>query len=157
MSGRVIVAAEDLDVFYGTSQILFKVSLAVIEGQTMALLGRNGAGKSTTLKALAGIAPPARGTVRVLGAEMQGRKPHAIARAGIGFVPEDRQVFPEHTVEDNLIIGAKKGPGGEDFWNVDRVYEMFPLLVPLKDRMAGNLSGGEQQMLTIARTLMGNP
>ena len=157
MSGRVIVAAEDLDVFYGTSQILFKVSLSVTEGQTMALLGRNGAGKSTTLKALAGIAPPVRGTVRVLGAEVQGRKPHTIARSGLGFVPEDRQVFPEHTVEDNLVIGAKKGPGGEDYWNLARVFEMFPLLAPLRGRLAGNLSGGEQQMLTIARTLMGNP
>jgi len=157
MTGRVIVAAEDLDVFYGTSQILFKVSLSVTEGQTMALLGRNGAGKSTTLKALAGIAPPVRGTVRVLGTEVQGRKPHAIARSGLGFVPEDRQVFPEHTVEDNLVIGAKKGPGGEDYWNLARVFEMFPLLAPLRGRLAGNLSGGEQQMLTIARTLMGNP
>jgi len=157
MSGRVIVVAEDLDVFYGTSQILFKVSLSITEGQTMALLGRNGAGKSTTLKALAGIAPPVRGTVRVLGAEVQGRKPHAIARSGLGFVPEDRQVFPEHTVEDNLVIGAKKGPGGEDYWNLARVFEMFPLLAPLRGRLAGNLSGGEQQMLTIARTLMGNP
>ena len=157
MSVRVIVAAEDLDVFYGTSQILFKVSLSVTEGQTMALLGRNGAGKSTTLKALAGIAPPVRGSVRVLGAEVQGRKPHAIARSGLGFVPEDRQVFPEHSVEDNLVIGAKKGPGGEDYWNLARVFEMFPLLAPLRGRLAGNLSGGEQQMLTIARTLMGNP
>jgi branched-chain amino acid transport system ATP-binding protein len=88
---------------------------------------------------------------------MQGRKPHAIARAGLGFVPEDRQVFPEHTVEDNLVIGAKKGPRGEDYWNLTRVYDMFPLLTPLRGRLAGNLSGGEQQMLTIARTLMGNP
>ncbi|HEX4986763.1 MAG TPA: ABC transporter ATP-binding protein [Burkholderiales bacterium] len=157
MSERVVFEAEGLDVFYGTSQILFGVSVAVTQGQTMALLGRNGAGKSTTLKAIAGIAPPARGTVRVLGRPMQGRKPHAIARAGIGFVPEDRQVFPEHTVEDNLLIGAKKGPGGEDYWTLARIYDMFPLLMPLKDRMAGNLSGGEQQMLTIARTLMGNP
>jgi len=153
----VVFAAEGIDVFYGTSQILFGVSLAVTAGQTMALLGRNGAGKSTTLKAIAGIAPPERGIVRVLGKQLQGRKPHVIARAGIGFVPEDRQVFPEHSVEDNLIIGAKKGPGGEDYWTLARVYDMFPLLVPLKDRMAGNLSGGEQQMLTIARTLMGNP
>jgi len=153
----VVFDTEGIDVFYGNSQILFGVSLAVTEGQTMALLGRNGAGKSTTLKAIAGIAPPARGIVRVLGKQLQGRKPHVIARAGIGFVPEDRQVFPEHSVEDNLIIGAKKGPGGEDYWTLARVYDMFPLLVPLKDRMAGNLSGGEQQMLTIARTLMGNP
>ena len=157
MSARVIVGAEDIDVFYGTSQILFGVTLEVAEGQTMALLGRNGAGKSTTLKALAGIAPPARGVVRVLGKEMQGRKPHRIARAGIGFVPEDRQVFPEHSVEDNLIIAQKKGPDGQDYWNLERVYEMLPKLAALKDRMGGNLSGGEQQMLTIARTLMGNP
>jgi branched-chain amino acid transport system ATP-binding protein len=157
MNDAVIFEADGMDVYYGSSQILFGVSIAVTAGQTMALLGRNGAGKSTTLKAIAGIAPPARGRVRVLGKEMQGRNPNVIARAGIGFVPEDRQVFPEHTVEDNLVIGAKKGPGGEDYWNLGRVYDMFPLLAPLKNRMAGNLSGGEQQMLTIARTLMGNP
>jgi branched-chain amino acid transport system ATP-binding protein len=157
MSERVMFELQGVDVFYGTSQILFDVSIAVVEGQTMALLGRNGAGKSTTLKAIVGIAPPARGRVRVTDREMQGRKPHVIARAGIGFVPEDRQVFPEHSVEDNLVIAAKKGPEGQDYWNLDRIYEMFPLLVPLKQRMAGNLSGGEQQMLTIARTLMGNP
>ena len=157
MSDRVIFEAQGIDVFYGTSQILFDVSLAVVEGQTMALLGRNGAGKSTTLKAIAGIAPPARGRVRVTDVEMQGKKPYVIARAGIGFVPEDRQVFPEHSVEDNLVIAAKKGPAGQDYWNLNRIYEMFPLLAPLKQRMAGHLSGGEQQMLTIARTLMGNP
>jgi branched-chain amino acid transport system ATP-binding protein len=157
MSGRELVAAEGIDVFYGTSQILFGVSVAVAEGQTLALLGRNGAGKSTTLKAIAGIAPPARGVVRVRGKPLHGLKPHVVARAGVGFVPEDRQVFPEHTVEDNLLIAAKKGPDGQEYWNLARVYEMFPLLAPLKNRMAGNLSGGEQQMLTIARTLMGNP
>ncbi|MCW5620519.1 MAG: ABC transporter ATP-binding protein [Burkholderiales bacterium] len=157
MSTREFVAAEGIDVFYGTSQILFGVSLAVAEGQTTALLGRNGAGKSTTLKAIAGVAPPSRGVIRVLGKAMQGEKPHRIARAGVGFVPEDRQVFPEHSVEDNLLIAAKKGPDGQDYWTLARVYEMFPLLVPLKARMGGNLSGGEQQMLTIARTLMGNP
>jgi len=149
--------AQGIDVFYGTSQILFDVSIAVQEGQTMALLGRNGAGKSTTLKALAGIAPPARGRVRVTDVQFQGKKPYVIARAGIGFVPEDRQVFPEHSVEDNLLIGAKKGPDGQDYWNLQRIYELFPLLEPLKQRSAGNLSGGEQQMLAIARTLMGNP
>ena len=157
MSAKPVIEVEQIDVFYGTSQILFEVSLSVIEGQTVALLGRNGAGKSTTLKAIAGIAPPTRGKVRVTDREVQGRKPYVIARAGVGFVPEDRQVFPEHSVDDNLVIGAKKGPDGQDYWNVKRVYEMFPLLVPLKQRMAGHLSGGEQQMLTIARTLMGNP
>ncbi|MEZ5816320.1 MAG: ABC transporter ATP-binding protein [Hyphomicrobiaceae bacterium] len=154
---RTIVSADGIDVFYGTSQILFDLSVTVEEGQTMALLGRNGAGKSTTLKALCGIAPPRRGRITVLGHEMQRRKPHQIARAGLGYVPEDRQVFPEHSVEDNLLIGAKKGPNGEDYWNLQRIYEVLPLLEPLKDRMAGRLSGGEQQMLTIGRTLMGNP
>jgi branched-chain amino acid transport system ATP-binding protein len=157
MSDRVMFEAQGIDVFYGASQILFDVSVAVTEGQTMALLGRNGAGKSTTLKAIAGIAPPKRGRIRVIDKEVQGKKPYVIARAGIGFVPEDRQVFPQHSVEDNLLIAAKKGPDGQDYWNLQRVYAMFPLLMPLKQRMAGYLSGGEQQMLTIARTLMGNP
>jgi branched-chain amino acid transport system ATP-binding protein len=157
MSGRTMLAARQLDVFYGTSQILFAVDIEVAEGQTMALLGRNGAGKSTTFKALAGLAPPRRGRVEVIGTQVQSRKPHAIARAGVGYVPEDRQVFPEHSVEDNLAIGAKPGPQGQDYWNIGRIYQSFPLLAPLKQRMAGRLSGGEQQMLTIARTLMGNP
>jgi branched-chain amino acid transport system ATP-binding protein len=142
---------------YARAQVLFDAALSVSQGEVAVLIGRNGAGKSTTLKAIAGIAPPAKGRVRVAGVEVQGRKPHVIARAGIGFVPEDRQVFPEHTVDDNLVIGAKKGPQGQDYWTLSRVYEVFPRLGPLKDRMAGRLSGGEQQMLTIARTLMGNP
>jgi branched-chain amino acid transport system ATP-binding protein len=157
VSGRVLFQAERIDVFYGSSQILFGVSIALAEGQTMALLGRNGAGKSTTLKAIAGLARPRRGRIVVTGQEMQNRKPHLIARAGIGFVPEDRQVFPEHTVEDNLEIAAKKGPGGQDYWTLSRIFEVFPLLVPLRNRQAGRLSGGEQQMVAIARTLMGNP
>ena len=157
MSQPAIIEADGLDVYYGASHILFDLGIAVLEGQTTALLGRNGAGKSTTLKALAGLAPVRRGRIRITGREFQGRKPHAIARAGIGYVPEDRQVFPEHSVEDNLLIGTKKGPNGQDYWTLARVYEMFPLLAPLKSRMAGRLSGGEQQMLTIARTLMGNP
>jgi branched-chain amino acid transport system ATP-binding protein len=157
MSEKLMLAARKLDVFYGASQILFAVDVEVREGETMALLGRNGAGKSTTLKALAGLAPPRRGRVEFMGAEVQSRKPHTIARAGVGYVPEDRQVFPEHSVEDNLIIAAKRGPRGQDYWNLARIFEAFPLLRPLRDRMAGRLSGGEQQMLTIARTLMGNP
>ena len=129
MSNRTIFEAENIDVFYGTSQILFGLSIAVTEGQTMALLGRNGAGKSTTLKAIAGLAPPKTGKVKVLGAEMQKKKPYQIARAGMGYVPEDRQVFPEHSVEDNLLIATKKGPKGEDYWTLARIYEMLPLLV----------------------------
>jgi len=146
-----------VDVFYGASQILFGVDLAVERGQTMALLGRNGAGKSTTFKAIVGIAPPRRGTVTLAGATVSGRKPYHIARAGIGYVPEDRQVFPEHSVDDNLLIGRKAGAHGEDYWNLRRIYEVFPILAAMPGRMAGRLSGGEQQLLTIARTLMGNP
>jgi branched-chain amino acid transport system ATP-binding protein len=157
MSVRAVLSVEAIDVFYGKSQILFGLSLQVKEGQTVALLGRNGAGKSTTLKAIAGLVPPRRGTLRVLGRDMTGRPPYQIARMGLGYVPEDRQVFPEHTVEDNLLIAQKKGPDGRDDWSVERVYGIFPLLEPLRHRMAGRLSGGEQQMLAIARTLMGNP
>lgn len=148
---------QGVDVFYGASQILFGVSLDVEKGQTMALLGRNGAGKSTTFKMIAGIAPPSRGRVVLAGIPLSGNPTFRIARAGIGFVPEDRQVFPEHTVDDNLIVGEKKGAHGEDHWTRELIYEVFPTLARMKNRHAGRLSGGEQQMLTIARTLMGNP
>jgi branched-chain amino acid transport system ATP-binding protein len=155
--GDPLLQVEAADVFYGSSQILFGVDFAVRQGETMALLGRNGAGKSTTFKAIAGLAPPRRGQVRLAGTTISGRAPYRIARAGIGYVPEDRQVFPDHTVHDNLLIGAKPGPSGDRRWTTARIYEVFPLLVPLQGRRAGRLSGGEQQMLTIARTLMGNP
>ena len=157
MSANPIVRVDGLDVFYGKSQILFGVGIELHQGRTLALLGRNGAGKSTTMKAIAGVAPPKRGVVEVAGKNVAGRPSHVIARSGIGYVPEDRQVFPEHTVEENLEIGAKKGPDGQDEWSIGRVFEVFPLLEPLRLRMAGRLSGGEQQMLAIARTLMGNP
>ena len=157
MSAQPVVQVEDLDVYYGTSQILFGVGLSVRHGETMALLGRNGAGKSTTMKAIMGLAPARRGKVTLRGRDVTGWKPHHIARAGLGFVPEDRQIFPEHTVEDNLVIGHKKGPEGQDEWPIKRIYDVFPLLEPLRYRIAGRLSGGEQQMLAIARTLMGNP
>src|SRR4051812_10991552 len=156
MSATIIEVA-DLDVYYGTSQILFSVGLSVRQGETMALLGRNGAGKSTTMKAIMGLAPARRGKVTLRGQVVSVLKPHHIALVGLGFVPEDRQMFPEHTVEDNLVIGAKKGPNAEDEWSFRRIYDVFPLLEPLRYRIAGRLSGGEQQMLAIARTLMGNP
>lgn len=152
-----LLQIQGTDVFYGASQILFGVDFKVEKGQTMALLGRNGAGKSTTFKMIAGLAPPRRGKVMFAGEPISGRPSFRIARAGIGFVPEDRQVFPEHTVDDNLIVGAKKGAHGEDHWTRARIYEVFPILASMKQRHAGRLSGGEQQMLTIARTLMGNP
>jgi branched-chain amino acid transport system ATP-binding protein len=147
---------EALDAAYGHSQVLFGVAFAVERGETLALMGRNGAGKSATFKAIAGLLPPRAGRVLVRGQDVAGSEPYRIARAGIGFVPEDRQVFPEHTVEENLEIAEREGVGGRD-WNRARAFEMFPMLAPLRHRYAGRLSGGEQQMLTIARCLMGNP
>jgi branched-chain amino acid transport system ATP-binding protein len=157
MMAAPLLRIEGADVYYGASQILFGVDLDVVKGQTMALLGRNGAGKSTTFKMIAGIAPPRRGKVVLGGEPVSGLPPYRVARAGIGYVPEDRQVFPEHTVDDNLIVATKKGARGEDHWTRERIYEVFPSLALMKTRIAGRLSGGEQQMLTIARTLMGNP
>lgn len=157
MSAAAVLSVDDLDVYYGSSQILFGVGLRAEPGDTLALLGRNGAGKSTTLKAIAGLAPPRRGAITLCGHAVSGLKPHRIAKLGLGFVPEDRQIFPDHTVEDNLEIGRKKGPDGQDQWSVKRIYEVFPLLARFRSRPAGRLSGGEQQMLAIARMLMGNP
>ncbi|HCJ61889.1 MAG TPA: ABC transporter ATP-binding protein [Alphaproteobacteria bacterium] len=157
MAEEKLLGVKELAVFYGASQILFGVDLAVEEGRTLALLGRNGAGKSTTLKALAGVVKPSSGSVALRGQEIAGWASDRIARGGMGYVPEDRQVFKNHSVEDNLKLAVKKGVRGQEDWNLDRVYEAFPLLLPLSQRKAGLLSGGEQQMLTIARTLMGNP
>ena len=154
---KTVLKAEGLDVFYGTSQVLFKMSLEVNQGETLALLGRNGAGKSTSMKAMAGVIPVRSGSVQLDGANISGQASHVIAKKGIGFVPEDRQIFPDLTVEDNLLIAVKKGPQSQDDWPIERVYEMLPLLKPLKDRLGGQLSGGEQQMLTVGRCLMGNP
>lgn len=157
MSDRPILQVDGIDVFYGASQILFGVSFDVMKGQSLALLGRNGAGKSTTMKAIIGLAPPKRGSVAVGGLAVQKLSADRIARKGIGFVPEDRQIFPEHSVEDNLKIGSKAGLGGRIDWTLEKIYAVFPILASMRERLGGRLSGGEQQMLTIARTLMGNP
>jgi len=155
MSDMLNVAT--LDVSYGSSQVLFGLKLRASKGETLALLGRNGAGKSTTMKAIAGVIAAKRGSVELEGESIIGQPSHKIARAGIGFVPEDRQIFIDLSVDDNLRIAAKRGAHGEQDWNSERVYEMLPLLKPLRDRLGGQLSGGEQQMLTIGRSLMGNP
>ncbi|HRO57589.1 MAG TPA: ABC transporter ATP-binding protein [Burkholderiaceae bacterium] len=152
-----MLEVDGIDAYYGTSQALFGMRLSVHAGETLALLGRNGAGKSTTMKAVAGIVSARVGSIRLRGSEIRGRAPHSIARAGIGFVPEDRQIFPDLSVEDNLVIAAKAGVDGERNWHLDRIYEMLPLLAPLRERVGGQLSGGEQQMLTVGRALMGNP
>ena len=154
---NVMLDVVGLNVHYGSSQVLFDLQLKVHHGETLALLGRNGAGKSTSMKAIAGIIASTDGRMRFNDKDISGMPSHLIARAGIGFVPEDRQIFTGLSVEDNLIIGAKFGPQGEQAWTLDRVYQMLPLLYPLRQRMGGLLSGGEQQMLTIGRALMGNP
>jgi branched-chain amino acid transport system ATP-binding protein len=152
-----ILTVEKINVFYGSSQALFGASLDLFAGETLALLGRNGAGKSTMMKAIAGVIPTRDGKVTFMNKTITGVPSYKIARHGIGYVPEDRQIFPTLSVQDNLVIAYKKGPDGEDVWPIERVYEMLPLLAPLKDRMGGQLSGGEQQMLTVGRSLMGNP
>ena len=152
-----VLEIDSLDVCYGASQVLFGMSFALEAGTTLALLGRNGAGKSTTMKAIAGFLPARAGRIRFGGRDVTGAKPYALARLGLAYVPEDRQVFPDHTVEDNLAIAAKKGPAGEDGWTIGRIWQQLPLLERLRRRAAGRLSGGEQQMLAIGRALMGNP
>ena len=152
-----VLEVEALDVCYGASQVLFGLALSVQQGQTLALLGRNGAGKSTTMKAVAGFQNPSAGRIRFAGRDTTHARPHVLARLGLAYVPEDRQVFPGHSVQDNLLIAAKKGPAGEDAWNLARIWRTLPLLERLRARAAGRLSGGEQQMLAIGRALMGNP
>lgn len=157
MSENYYLKVNNLNVFYDNSQILFNLSLNAIKGKTLALLGRNGAGKSTTLKSLAGLTPIKSGSVLLDNENIENYKPYSISRLGIGYVPEDRQVFKLHSVEENLLIGAKKNLKREEDIHLSAVYEFFPLLYDLRNRNAGLLSGGEQQMLSIARTLMGNP
>jgi branched-chain amino acid transport system ATP-binding protein len=122
------------------------------------LLGRNGAGKTTTLKSIMSLAQASAGSIRFNGIDLVGRAPYEIARLGVGYVPDERLIFPDLTVRENLEIAVKRGPAGVPAqWTVDRIYELFPVLAPLDARLGGYLSGGEQQMLTIGRTLMGNP
>jgi branched-chain amino acid transport system ATP-binding protein len=144
--------------FYGDSHILADLSLEVAEGEVVCLLGRNGAGKSTTLKSIIGLAPPRAGHVRLRGQDLRGLPPFRIARLGIGYVPEDRRVFPNLTVRENLEVARKTwGFPHSTVWTAERVFELFPRLQERRNQRAGSLSGGEQQMLTIARTLMGSP
>jgi len=151
-----ILEVEGIDAFYGLSHILFGVSLTVSKGEIVCLLGRNGAGKSTTMKSIMGLVPPAKGVVRFKGETVTCIKPYILARKGMGYVPDDRRVFADLTVDENLEIAEKRTEKGSK-WNRDAVYEFFPPLKDLKSRKGGLLSGGEQQMLTIARALMTDP
>jgi branched-chain amino acid transport system ATP-binding protein len=142
---------------YGLSRVLFGVSLEVHAGECIALIGRNGVGKTTTMRSIIGLTPPAGGRVMWKGRDIARLGPHRICRMGIGFVPEDRRIFPELTVWENLDIARRAGPDGKTTWREEQVFALFPDLEEIGDRRGGVLSGGQQQMLTIARTLMGNP
>jgi branched-chain amino acid transport system ATP-binding protein len=150
-----LLEVEDVHTAYGLSRVLFGVSLTVGAGECVALLGRNGVGKTTTMRSIMGLTPPSRGRITWRGKSIQGKAPHQIAKQGIGFVPEDRRIFAELSVWENLDVASRGG--GANGWTVERVYNLFPKLRELSSRQGGYLSGGEQQMLTIARTLMGNP
>jgi branched-chain amino acid transport system ATP-binding protein len=153
----MILEIKDVHTFYGTSHVLFGVSLDVDRGEVVCLMGRNGAGKSTTFRTVMGLTPPRSGTVLFQGKDVTRLKVHTKARLGIGYVPEDRQIFPDLTVRENLDIGRSSGIHRKDGWSIDRIYGLFPVLERYDRKPGGQLSGGEQQMLTIARTLMGNP
>jgi branched-chain amino acid transport system ATP-binding protein len=150
-----LLEAHDLHTAYGLSRVLFGVSIDVAAGECVCLLGRNGVGKSTTMRSIMGLTPPQSGRVRFNGSDITGWAPYRVARAGLGFVPEDRRIFADLTVWENLDV-ARRTAAGNGF-TLERVFDLFPKLRELTDRQGGHLSGGEQQMLTIARTLMGNP
>lgn len=150
-----LLEAKGLNTFYGRSHILFEVGLSVSPGETVCLMGRNGAGKTTTMRSIMGLTPSRSGQVLFKGKDLTRTAAYKRARLGLGFVPEDRRILAPFTVRENLWLGRIPGRTGP--WSMDRVLEEFPLLVHLLDRLGGSLSGGEQQMLTIARALMGNP
>ena len=146
-----------LNAGYGRAQVLFDVDLEVREGEVVALLGRNGAGKSTTLKAIMGLVPPRSGEVTLNGESLSHLPPYQIARLGLGYVPEDRRIFTDLTVAENLEVGRQPPRGDTAPWTEERLFALFPALAALRQRRGGRISGGEQQMLCIARTLAGNP
>jgi branched-chain amino acid transport system ATP-binding protein len=157
----MLLEVKDLNTFYGTSHVLQGISLTVGEGELVALLGRNGMGKSTTLKSIMGLVKPKSGSIRFKGQEIIGYPPYKTARAGIGYVPEERRIFPNLSVVDNLLLGVKGGkirnPEDPKTWTIERIFRHFPMLETRADQKGRFLSGGEQQMLTIGRSLMGNP
>ena len=156
----MLLEATNLNTYYGTSHALQDMSLNVDEGEVVALLGRNGMGKSTTLKTVMGLLKPRSGKVVFDGKDVTGLRPHKVARAGIGYVPEERRIFPNLSVLDNLMMGVKGGridASIADGWTIERIFDHFPFMRDRTNQKGALLSGGEQQMLTIGRTLMGNP
>ncbi|MCL4799395.1 MAG: ABC transporter ATP-binding protein [Burkholderiales bacterium] len=157
MSGEVLVEAKGIHTFYGASHVLHGVDFSVRRGETVGLMGRNGMGKSTLLRSILGLVRPREGRVTVKGRDMTRAAPHEIARAGIAYVPEGRGIFPNLSVRENLMMAARPGTDGRREWTFERVVETFPRLAERMSHGGGQLSGGEQQMLTIGRALMTNP
>jgi branched-chain amino acid transport system ATP-binding protein len=158
----MILKISNLEAFYGLSQVLFGLNIEVHEGSVVCILGRNGVGKSTTLKCIMGLLNPklgseTRGSIVFRGSELVGLPSYKLARKGIAYVPQGRRIFPKLTVKENLLIAERTGVDGEKFWNLDRIYELFPRLKERETSRGDKLSGGEQQMLAIARGLMQNP
>lgn len=151
-----LLEVEGIHTYYGQSQVLFGIDIDVNDGEIVALMGRNGVGKTTTLRSILGLAKPRRGRISFDGHDIGDLSTYKIARLGIGWVPEDRKVFPDLTVKENLEIGVRRQTS-KDGWTIERVYELFPDLAEIRDRRGGFLSGGQQQMLTIGRSLMTNP
>ncbi|QDO98342.1 ABC transporter ATP-binding protein [Ferrovibrio terrae] len=152
-----MLTVEGLNTYYGRAHILSDLALKAQAGEVVVLLGRNGAGKSTTMKSVIGLVPAESGTISFDGARIDHLSPHRIARLGLGYVPEDRRIFTDLNVMENLEVGRQKPRDGAPTWTPERLFELFPNLGRMKDRPGGRMSGGEQQMLTIARSLMGNP
>ena len=158
MSEGPLLAVSGLNAFYGAAHILFDLAFDVQPGEVVALMGRNGAGKSTTLKAIMGLIERKSGSISFAGEDISHARTYEIARLGLGYVPEDRRIFTDLTVAENLEVGRQPiRDEGREIWTPERIFELFPNLAEARHRLGGRLSGGEQQMLTVARTLMGNP
>lgn len=152
-----MLEVKELSAGYERARVLFDISLEARTGEAVALLGANGAGKSTTLKAIMGLVPPTSGEIVFDGRALRGLEPYEIARLGLGYVPEDRRIFTDLTVAENFEVARQAPRAGAPIWDEERLFELFPALAALRDRRGGRMSGGEQQMLCIARTLAGNP
>ena len=157
MSGEALLEVEGLTASYGQAEILFGISLVLRRGEVAALMGRNGAGKTTTLKAIIGLVDRSAARLAFNGQPIERLSSYRVARLGLGYVPEDRRIFTDLTVDENLEVGRRPARVGRDPWTPERLFGIFPNLAEMKGRRASHMSGGEQQMLTIARTLMGNP
>ena len=153
----MILQIEEIDTYYGQSHVLQGISLSIDQGEVVSLLGRNGVGKTTTLRSIIGLTPPRRGSIRFQGGEIAGKSPFEIARVGIGYVPDDRRIFPDLTTFENLEIARRMSRKKQGYWNIDTVCDLFPILRDLRSSKGTHLSGGEQKMLAIGRALMKNP